>query len=72
MKLNDRIYEVLKWIGLVFLPAISWWILEVGADINIQNAETVAKVLNATGTLLGILIGVSTYNYRKGSDSNAE
>ena len=62
MKLNDKLYEVLKWIGLVCLPAVAWFVVEVGADIGIANAEVVAKVLNALGTLLGILIGVSTYN----------
>lgn len=72
MKLPDNVYEVLKWIGLVALPAFAWWTLEVGADIGIQNAEVVAKVLNATGTLLGILIGVSTFNYRKEENTDAE
>jgi hypothetical protein len=71
MKLNDKLYEVLKWIGLVCLPAVAWFVVEVGADIGIANAEVVAKVLNALGTLLGILIGVSTYNYRK-CDSDAD
>ena len=71
MKLNDKLYEALKWIGLVCLPAVAWFVVEVGADIGIANAEVVAKVLNALGTLLGILIGVSTYNYRK-CDSDAD
>lgn len=72
MKLNDKLYEVLKWVGLVCLPALAWFVGEVGADIGIVNPEVVAKVLNATGTLLGILIGVSTYNYRKEVDTDAE
>lgn len=72
IKLSGSVYEVLKWIGLVCLPALAWFVTEVGADIGITNAETVAKVLNATGTLLGILIGVSTYNYRKEVDSDAD
>lgn len=71
MKLNDKLYEILKWIGLICLPALAWFVTEVGTDIGITNADTVAKVLNATGTLLGILIGVSTYNYRK-EDSDAD
>ena len=72
IKLNDNLYELLKWIGLICLPALAWFVTEVGGDIGIQNAETVAKVLNATGTLLGILIGVSTYNYRKEADTDAD
>lgn len=72
MKMSDQTYEVMKWICLIALPALSWWTMEVGGDIGIQNAEVVAKVLNATGTLLGILIGVSTYNYRKDGGNDAE
>lgn len=72
MKIPDKMYEILKWIGLICLPALAWFVTEVGADIGISNAETVAKVLNATGTLLGILIGVSTYNYRKEVDNDAD
>jgi len=68
MKLNDRVYEILKWIGLVCLPALAWYVVEIG----IENAEQIAKILNATGTLLGILIGVSTYNYRKGDATHAD
>lgn len=70
-KLSDRAYEVLKWCGLVCLPAFAWFVSEVGADIGIANPEVVAKVLNAVGTLIGILVGVSTYNYRK-CDSDAD
>ena len=72
MKLNDKVYEILKWIGLICLPALAWFVTEVGADVGIANAETVAKVLNALGTLIGLLIGVSTYNYRKEVDTDAD
>lgn len=65
MKLPDNVYTVLKWIGLVCLPALAWYVLEVGELVGIVNPEGIAKILNATGTLLGILIGVSTYNYNK-------
>lgn len=65
MKLPDKLYDILKWIGLVFLPAIAWFIGEVGGDIGIQNVESVVLVLNAVGTLIGALIGVSTYQYRQ-------
>lgn len=70
MKLPDHVYEILKWIGLVCLPALSWYILEIGATAGIENAEAIAKIISATGTLLGLLIGVSTYNYRKDGDGN--
>ena len=72
MILPDKVYEILKWCGLVLLPALAWYLLEIGDTAGIQNAEGIAKILNATGTLLGILIGVSTYNYRNEGETHDE
>ena len=72
MKLNDRVYEILKWIGLVCLPACAWYVLEIGEVAGIVNPEGIAKILNATGTLLGLLIGVSTYTYNQEKNNREE
>lgn len=68
MQLNNKVYDVLKWLGLVCLPAVAWFIGQVGADIGIPNPETVVRIINAVATLLGMLLGVSCYNYGKGGD----
>lgn len=65
MKLSNKFYDIAKWVGLVLLPALAWFIGQVGADIGIPNPEVIVKVLNATGTLLGMLLGVSCINYAK-------
>ena len=65
MKLNDKAYEILKWLCLICIPAVAVFISQVGDAIGIQNVDTVVLVLNAVGTLIGALIGVSTYNYRQ-------
>lgn len=70
MKLKNEIYDVLKWIGLVLIPGCAWFIGQVGVDLGIQNADVIVKVLNASGTLLGMLIGVSSYNYYKTEDGS--
>lgn len=65
MKLPDRVFDFLKWICICFLPAISWFIGEVGSDIGIANVPKVVKFISATATLLGLLIGLSNYNFKK-------
>lgn len=65
MKLNDKLYETLKWLCLICIPAVAVFISQVGDAIGIQNVDTVVLVLNAVGTLIGALIGVSTYQYRQ-------
>lgn len=72
MQLNNKVYDVLKWIGLVLLPSCAWFIGQVGADIGIPNPETVVRIINAVATLLGMLLGVSCYNYGKGGDPMEE
>ena len=66
--LPDKVYDVLKWICLLLIPGIAWWIGQVGADLGIENWETIVKVLNASATLLGMLIGVSTVQYNRGRE----
>lgn len=65
MKLSDKAYEILKWLCLICIPAVAVFISQVGEAIGIQNVDTVVLVLNSVGTLIGALIGVSTYQYRQ-------
>lgn len=72
MQLPNKAYDALKWLGLVFLPAVAWFIGEIGAEIGIPNPETIVHIINAVATLLGMLLGVSCYNYGKGGDPMEE
>lgn len=57
--LPDRVYDVLKWLGLIALPAVAWFVGAVGGDIGLDDPASVASVVNALGALIGILIGAS-------------
>lgn len=69
MKLNDKIYDWLKWIAIVALPAISTFIVVLGKIWNWGDiAPMVAQTITAVAVLLGALLGISTIQYNKGSD----
>ena len=68
----DSVYNVLKWVGLIALPAVAWFIAQIAPVWGIPNADAVVTTLNAAGTLIGILIGVSTINYNKAAGTGAE
>ena len=71
MKLDDRIYQVLKYICQIGLPALGTFYFTLAQILNLPNAEQVVGVIAAITTLLGTLLGISTYNYNKGiSDGN--
>ena len=65
MKLNNKTYDVLKWLVIIAMPAIATFIAAVGAYFKWAPAEAVVFVINASTTLVGTLIGISTANYNK-------
>lgn len=65
MKLPDGVYDILKWLCLICLPAFAWFYGAMAETWGLPNGDQIVTTLNAVGTLIGILIGVSTYKYNK-------
>lgn len=61
----NKVYDKLKWLGLIALPGTAWFIGTVGPGWGWQNVDQIVLTLNAAGTLLGILIGASTVDYNR-------
>ena len=59
MKLNDRIYDVLKWVVMIVLPAV--------ATLYAALAPVWGWVLtlNAVEAFAGAILGISTAQYNK-------
>lgn len=57
----EQIYQVLKWAGLIALPALAVFVSTVGQawgmDPGLSNA--IVTTLNALGVLVGALLGIS-------------
>lgn len=62
--LPNNVYDILKWICLIALPALSAFVLFMGTDLSAQY-ELIAKWINGIMILLGSLIGVSTVQYNR-------
>ncbi len=67
--LNNRWYDILKWVAIVALPALSTFIVVISkiwgwADMGSMIAQTITAV----AVLLGALLGISHIQYSKGSD----
>lgn len=67
MKLNDKVYDILKWLGLAFFPALGILLQTVlpvwGIDPALIKALTVT--CNAIGVFIAALIGVSQVTLAK-------
>lgn len=61
----NGLYQVLKWLGLIACPAVATFIGAVFPAWGIPNVDAIVLTLNATGVLIGALIGVSAATSRQ-------
>lgn len=63
--LNDKIYDVLKWVTLIAIPAAATAYVGLAAVWGWPFADEIAKTANVVCVLLGALLGISTAQYNK-------
>lgn len=64
MKLSNKIYNVLKWVLIIFTPALITLIGTLGKIYNFDT-ETINLTIGAVATFLGVITGISNMNYYK-------
>lgn len=82
--MSNKVYDVLKWICLVFLPAFITFVGVVLNCFNVPYADIILTIAVAFNTFLGSILGISNIRYNqlaglreettdgKGDDENAE
>ena len=65
MKLPDKVYDILKWIVMIVIPALATAYVGLAAIWGFPYADEVAKTAAVICTLLGALLGISTAQYNK-------
>lgn len=55
----DNLYRVLKWVGLILMPALATLIGAVGPAWGMPKVDAVVLTINAVGTFIGVCIGAS-------------
>lgn len=72
MKLSNSLYDILKWICVIFVPALITYlnILLPSLGVDASSVSTVITIIGAAGTFIGALIGISTANYYKDEAKN--
>lgn len=64
----DKVYNILKWVGLVALPAIATFVGTVGTAVEWEPTAIAVTVITAAGTLIGALLGVSNATAKEAVD----
>lgn len=65
MIFSNKTYDKLKWIAQILLPAIGTLYFALAQIWGFPYAEQIVGTVTAVDTFLGILLGISTYNYNK-------
>lgn len=65
MKIPDKLYDILKWIAVIVIPALVILIKTVFPAWGLPYAEPISTTVAAIGLFIGAIIGVSTVGYNK-------
>ena len=67
MVFNNKVYDILKWIAMIFLPAIGTLYFALAGIWGLPYGEQIVGTITAVDTFIGIILGISSANY-KGAD----
>lgn len=70
--MSNKVYDVLKWISLVALPALTALWLTLANIWGFPYAEAIGATMAAITTFLGALLGVSSIHYNKSLKAESE
>lgn len=66
--LNNKVYDVLKWIAILVLPAIATFYTALAQIWSLPYSSEIPATITAVDTLIGALLGISNMNYKQEND----
>lgn len=67
MKLSNKTYNTLKWIAQYLLPAAGTLYFALAGIWGLPYGEQIVGTITAVDTFLGVILGISTMQYKKSS-----
>ena len=65
MKMSNKVYDVLKFIAQILLPAIGTLYFALAKIWGLPYATEIVGTISAVDAFLGALLGISTMQYNK-------
>ena len=62
---SDKVYNVLKYIAMIALPALAPFVRGICATWNLPYGDAIGDTICLVNSLLGTLIGVSIIGYNR-------
>jgi hypothetical protein len=72
LKLNNKTYDILKWIAQILLPALGTLYFALSKIWGFPFTTEVVGTIAAVDTFLGAILGISSINYNKGLENGGE
>ena len=66
--MNDKVYDVLKWIAMYLLPGLGTLYFALAGIWGLPYGEQIVGTITAIDTFLGVILGISTVQYNKRVD----
>ena len=66
--MSNKVYDVLKWIAMLFLPALGTLYFALAGIWGLPYGEQIVGTITAIDTFLGVILGISTAQYNKRVD----
>lgn len=63
--MSNKVYDVLKWIAQILLPALGALYFALPEIWGFPYAAEIVGTIAAVDTFLGVLLGISTARYNK-------
>jgi hypothetical protein len=65
MLFSNKVFDVLKWIAQLFLPAAATLYFALAQIWNFPYGEQIVGTITAVDAFLGVLLGISSAQYKK-------
>ena len=65
MKMSNKVYDVLKYITQIVIPAVATLYFALAGIWGFPYGEQIVGTLTAIDTFLGVLLGISSEQYKK-------
>lgn len=72
MKLSNKVYDILKYIVTIGLPAVTTLWLTLASIWGFPYAEAIGATLGAVTVFLGALLGISSAKYKALNEVKAD
>ncbi len=66
--MSNKVYDVLKWITMVVLPAIGTLYFALAGIWGFPYAEQICGTITSVVTFLGVVLCISSVKYKKNSN----